>query len=91
MFQSFMILVLTLCVTSWAGANDVQAQNSPGQPNLSDRLQENQGVITPPPNNTPDIRVPAPNPNPGTTPVIPPEQIAPQPNQPNSGTGSQAR
>lgn len=39
---------------------------------LSDRLRNSRGVITPPGNVDPDIRVPAPVPNPGTTPVIPP-------------------
>jgi hypothetical protein len=39
---------------------------------LSEKLNETEGVIRPPENNTPDMRVPAPVPNPGTTPVIPP-------------------
>ena len=39
--------------------------------NLSDKLQRSDGVITPPQSATPDIRVPAPVPEPGTTPVIP--------------------
>ncbi|MCB5173936.1 MULTISPECIES: hypothetical protein [Microvirga] len=39
---------------------------------LSDKLQETEGVIRPPVTSTPDMRVPAPEPNPGTTPVIPP-------------------
>ncbi|MGO4386545.1 hypothetical protein AB4Y85_03325 [Microvirga sp. 2YAF29] len=40
--------------------------------NLSDKLQQSDGVIRPPQTATPDIRVPAPVPEPGTTPVIPP-------------------
>ncbi|MHB2168435.1 hypothetical protein [Alsobacter sp. R-9] len=39
---------------------------------LSDKLKDSKGVIKPPPNMDPEIRVPAPVPNPGTTPVIPP-------------------
>ncbi|KLK93234.1 hypothetical protein AA309_09525 [Microvirga vignae] len=39
---------------------------------LSDRLEESEGVIRPPETGAPDITVPAPVPNPGTTPVIPP-------------------
>jgi multidrug efflux pump subunit AcrA (membrane-fusion protein) len=39
---------------------------------LSDRLRDSRGVITPPAGVDPGIRVPAPVPNPGTTPVIPP-------------------
>lgn len=38
---------------------------------LSDRLERSDGVIRPPETATPDITVPAPVPNPGTTPVIP--------------------
>ena len=39
---------------------------------LSDRLNRHDGVLHPPETNAPDMRVPAPNPNPNTTPVIPP-------------------
>jgi hypothetical protein len=39
---------------------------------LSDKLEKSDGVIRPPETATPDITVPAPVPNPGTTPVIPP-------------------
>lgn len=42
---------------------------------LTEQLEENQGVITPPPVGHPDIYVPAPNPDPGTTPVIPPSDL----------------
>lgn len=40
--------------------------------NLSERLEQSEGVIRPPATGAPDITVPAPVPNPGTTPVIPP-------------------
>ena len=40
--------------------------------NLSEQLDRNKGVITPPPTGDADIYTDAPNPNPGTTPVIPP-------------------
>lgn len=46
-------------------------QPRPGE-TLSDRLNRTDGVITPRSNIDPDIRVPAPVPNPNTTPVIPP-------------------
>ncbi|HEY8565882.1 MAG TPA: hypothetical protein VIL65_10305 [Beijerinckiaceae bacterium] len=39
---------------------------------LSDKLSATEGVITPPGNASPDMRVAPPVPNPGTTPVIPP-------------------
>ena len=40
--------------------------------NLSDKLEQSDGVIRPPANASPDITVPAPLPDPGTTPVIRP-------------------
>ena len=39
---------------------------------LTKKLERNEGVLHPSPNMDPEISVPAPNPNPGTTPVIPP-------------------
>lgn len=39
---------------------------------LSEQLNENQGVINPPPVGDEEIHAPAPEPLPGTTPVIPP-------------------
>lgn len=39
---------------------------------LSDKLEKSDGVIRPPATGAPDMRVPAPVPEPGTTPVIPP-------------------
>lgn len=39
---------------------------------LSDRLKDSRGMIAPPAGVDPGIRVPAPVPNPGTMPVIPP-------------------
>jgi hypothetical protein len=38
---------------------------------LSDKLEKSDGVIRPPSTATPEMAVPAPVPNPGTTPVIP--------------------
>jgi len=40
--------------------------------NLSEQLDRNKGVITPPATGDSEIYTEAPNPNPGTTPVIPP-------------------
>jgi hypothetical protein len=40
--------------------------------NLSEQLDRNKGVITPPATGDTGIYTEAPNPNPGTTPVIPP-------------------
>jgi hypothetical protein len=51
----------------------------PGE-SLSEHLDRNQGVITPPPTGDSDIYTDAPNPNPGTTPVIPPGDVPVQPN-----------
>jgi len=39
---------------------------------LSEKLEQSDGVIRPPTDVDPEMRVPAPVPNPGTTPVIPP-------------------
>jgi hypothetical protein len=39
---------------------------------LSEQLDENKGVIEPPPVGDAGIHAPAPDPTPGTTPVIPP-------------------
>jgi hypothetical protein len=50
--------------------NDPSATGSTGT--LSDKLEKTDGVIKPPTTATPDMTVPAPVPNPGTTPVIPP-------------------
>jgi hypothetical protein len=44
---------------------------APGE-SLSEQLERNEGVIQPRPGTDPEIHVPAPNPDPGTTPVIPP-------------------
>lgn len=44
---------------------------------LSDRLERTEGVIRPPARATPDMTVPAPVPNPGTTPVIRPPGMQP--------------
>ena len=47
------------------------SEPAPGE-SLSNQLNRNEGVIQPPRDIDPGIDVPAPNPNPGTTPVIPP-------------------
>ncbi len=47
----------------------------PGE-TLSERLDRNSGVIHPPAGVDPGIAVPAPDPHPGTTPVIPPPGTA---------------
>src|ERR671916_2608484 len=49
--------------------NDPSATGSTGT--LSDKLEATDGVIRPPTTATPDMTVPAPVPDPGTTPVIP--------------------
>ncbi len=43
----------------------------PDQP-LSEQLNQSKGVLHPPRNVDPEIQAPAPDPNPNTTPVIPP-------------------
>ncbi len=66
---------------SWASQHELRTesgvpnrqQGTSGEtPSLTDKLQESHGVIRPPANIDPQIRVPAPMPDPGTTPVIPP-------------------
>jgi hypothetical protein len=49
---------------------------APGE-TLSERLSRTEGVIKPPETAAPEMRVPAPVPNPGTTPVIPPPGSSP--------------
>jgi hypothetical protein len=46
---------------------------------LSEKLDETGGIITPPMGIDPGIGVPAPDPMPGTTPVIPPGAVPPDP------------
>jgi len=53
-----------------SGTNGPSATGSTNT--LSDKLEQSDGVIRPPANASPDITVPAPVPNPGTTPVIRP-------------------
>ncbi|HEX4894092.1 MAG TPA: hypothetical protein VFV47_12445 [Hyphomicrobiaceae bacterium] len=48
---------------------------------LSEKLSESEGVIRPPEGVDPDIKVPAPVPNPGTTKVIPPPGSPGNPDQ----------
>jgi hypothetical protein len=61
----------------------IGAQNAPGQgtatpedskpgQSLSDKLSRSQGVVKPPSDIDPGIHAPAPEPDPQTTPVIPP-------------------
>lgn len=57
-------------------APDLGSTGSTGE-TLSERLSRTEGVIKPPPSGTPDMTVPAPVPNPGTTPVIPPPGTSP--------------
>ncbi|WP_102958054.1 hypothetical protein [Mangrovicella endophytica] len=45
---------------------------------LSGQLSDCNGVLTPPPSSDTDIQAPAPDPNPGTTPVIPPQALPDQ-------------
>jgi hypothetical protein len=61
-----------------AASADPVAEPVPGvelDERLSKQLDENSGVITPPPVGDEEIHVEAPNPTPGTTPVIPPSAI----------------
>lgn len=61
-----------------AASADPAAEPVPGvepDESLSKQLEENSGVITPPPVGDEEIHVEAPNPTPGTTPVIPPSAI----------------
>lgn len=55
---------------AWAESEPVPGVD-PDQ-TLSEQLDEDKGVIDPPPVGDAEIHVPAPNPTPGTTPVIPP-------------------
>jgi hypothetical protein len=48
------------------------SRSSPPLGTLSDKLDRSEGVIKPPAGIDPDIQKPAPAPNPGVMPVIPP-------------------
>jgi hypothetical protein len=54
--------------------DDNQHQTDPERPNddLSHKLDQGKGVLKPPPTGDEEIYTDAPDPNPGTTPVIPP-------------------
>jgi hypothetical protein len=51
---------------------ETEGQAPPSSEDLRRRLDKSDGVIRPPESIDPDIHAPAPQPNPGTTPVIPP-------------------
>lgn len=59
------------------------ADEATGEPEpcdtLSEQLDATGGVITPPTGVDPDITAPAPDPTPGTTPVIPPSAVPQDP------------
>jgi hypothetical protein len=72
-------LVAAGCCTSVVAQTPPTSPDVPGTTRstgagetLSERLHESEGVIRPPAGIDPEIRVPAPVPDPGTTPVIPP-------------------
>jgi hypothetical protein len=52
---------------------------TPDQDNLSDKLDDCSGVLRPSVGIDPGIKAPAPDPNPGTTPVIRPDTSTVQP------------
>ncbi|WP_181704361.1 hypothetical protein [Chthonobacter albigriseus] len=66
--------------------DDVTGEERPCE-NLSEQLGATGGVITPPAVSDGEIQVPAPDPNPGTTPVIPPSAVPEQ--QPEGETTPQ--
>ncbi|MCQ8781485.1 hypothetical protein [Mangrovibrevibacter kandeliae] len=66
------------------GAPDLQGTgrcdpSASGGDNASRQLADCGGVLTPPGGVDPQIQAPAPDPNPGTTPVIPPGAVPEQP------------
>ena len=68
--SNFLIAIILL---GCAGSSPASVTGSTGSDaTLSEKLEATEGVIRPPPNIAPDMTVPAPDPNPGTTPVIPP-------------------
>jgi len=71
---AFALFALSL-VASGAVAEEKKSEPMPGinpDESLSGQLDEGKGVIDPPPVGDAEIQAPAPAPNPGTTPVIPP-------------------
>ncbi|MEF2074561.1 hypothetical protein [Consotaella aegiceratis] len=71
----------TDCVPDRMQANGDGTLSANGS--LSDRLADCGGVLRPPGGTDPGIRAPAPDPDPGTTPVIPPSALPPH-QQPSS-------
>jgi len=69
------ILLGATCLAGPGHAADTKSEPVPGieeDKTLSEQLDEDKGVIEPPDIGDAEIHVPAPNPDPGTTPVIPP-------------------
>lgn len=64
-----------MCFASPSDATEEESEPVPGiedDKTLSEQLDEDKGVIEPPDVGDAEIYVPAPDPDPGTTPVIPP-------------------
>jgi hypothetical protein len=78
----YAILIAMAALAAWPYAalaeraeqpkSETEGQAPRSQEDLSKRLDRTDGVIRPPDAIDPDIHAPAPQPNPGTTPVIPP-------------------
>ena len=76
----FFALVLGIPAQALAEEPPETVPGSDPDESLSEQLDQDKSVIKPPPVGDADIHVPAPNPDPGTTPVIPPSDI------PDAGT-----
>ncbi len=78
------VIALFWSVTAYGGAGVPQGEDPPGADGANGdgvTPPPEEGVITPPDVGDEDINKAAPDPDPGTTPVIPPEQIPEQPKQ----------
>jgi hypothetical protein len=71
----FAVFAVSLLASATAMAEEQKSEPVPGinpDESLSGQLDRNKGVIDPPPIGDSEILAPAPDPDPGTTPVIPP-------------------
>ena len=71
----FALFAVGLLISGAAAAEEQKSEPVPGinpHESLSDQLDKGDGVIDPPPVGNSEIQAPAPDPDPGTTPVIPP-------------------
>ena len=66
------LAALSLAAAQTNAPSSIQGGSDGGGASLSSKLNQSDGVITPKADIDPGIHVPAPDPNPNSTPVVPP-------------------